>query len=62
MLIQKKFSKQEKEHLLDMLSGCINRLLISDDKLEIVRMVGFINSYVTDLAQHRFLIIDEKKD
>ena len=45
----------EKREQIDMLDGCISRICVSDEPLEIVRMLGFANHYLGMLAQHRML-------
>ena len=39
----------------NMLEGCVNRLCVSNDQLEIVRMVEFINDYASMIAQSRIM-------
>ena len=56
-LIEQTFSILEKEETLRMLNGCISRICVSDDALEIIRMVGFANSYISMLAQNNMLRI-----
>lgn len=58
-LLDKSFNKLEKENELRMLDGCICRICVSDNPLEIVRMVGFANSYISMLAQSRMLQLKE---
>lgn len=60
-LIDKPFTRQEKENELDMLRGNICRICVSDDPLEIVRMVGFASSRISMLAQSRVLEIKGDK-
>jgi hypothetical protein len=58
-LMDKPFDRQEKDNALRMLDGCICRICVSDDPLEIVRMVGFANDYISSLAQSRMLKLKE---
>lgn len=60
-LLDKPFTRQEKDNALDMLSGCICRICVSDDPLEIVRMVGFATSRISMLAQSRMLEFEGEK-
>lgn len=52
---------KERNNLLDMLDGCICRICVSDDELEIVRYIGFANMYISKLAQSNIRSIREKK-
>jgi hypothetical protein len=56
-LLEQPFSIFEKEETLRMLNGCVARICVSDDALEIIRMVGFANSYISMLAQNNMLRI-----
>lgn len=59
-LMDKPFDRQEKEDQLRSLDGCICRICVSEDPLEIARMVGFANSYISMLAQSRMLELRER--
>ena len=54
-LKDKSMSKADKDEMLRMLDGCICRICVSDDPLEVVRMLGFANDYLAMLAQDRLL-------
>ena len=56
-LLDKPFSKTEKDNKLQMLNGCICRVCVSNDPEEIVRMVGFANDYISMLAYSRMIQI-----
>ena len=43
-----------------MLNGCVCRVCVSDDPLEVVRMLGFANDYLATLAQNRLLQLKEQ--
>lgn len=58
-LMDEPFDKNQKDEQLRLLNGCICRICVSDDPLEIVRMVGFANHYLGMLAQHRILQLRE---
>lgn len=60
-LEDKAFSKVEKENMLRMLDGCICRICVSDEPLEIVRMQGFASAYIGMLAQNRMLQLKEEQ-
>lgn len=60
-LRDKQFSKVEKDNELRLLDGCICRICVSNDPLEIVRMLGFANHYLGMLAQNRMLQLKENK-
>ena len=54
-LLDKPFDYREKEDALRSLDGCICRICVSEDPLEIVRMLGFANDYLAMLAQSRMM-------
>ncbi len=56
-LMDNPFTYYEKDEQLRMLDGCICRICVSNDPLEIVRMLGFANDYLAKLAQSRMLQI-----
>lgn len=61
-LLDKPFNYAEKEDALRSLDGCICRICVSEDPLEIVRMLGFANDYLAMLAQSRMMQLKEKDD
>lgn len=61
-LLDRPFNYAEKEDALRSLDGCICRICVSEDPLEIVRMVGFANDYLAMLAQSRMKQLEEKDD
>lgn len=61
-LLDEPFNYLEKENELRSLDGCICHICVSEDPLEIVRMVGFANDYIAMLAQSRMMQLEEKND
>lgn len=61
-LLDKPFNYAEKEDILRSLDGCICRICVSDEPLEIVRMLGFANDYLAMLAQSRMKQLEENND
>ena len=61
-LLDKPFTYAEKEGALRSLDGCICRICVSEDPLEIVRMLGFANDYLAMLAQSRMMQLEEQDD
>ena len=61
-LLDTPFNYAEKEDALRSLDGCICRICVSEDPLEIVRMLGFANEYLAMLAQSRMMQLKEKDD
>ena len=61
-LLDKPFNYAEKEDALRSLDGCICRICVSEDPLEIVRMLGFANDYLAMLAQSRMKQLEEKNN
>lgn len=61
-LLDKPFTYAEKEDILRSIDGCICRICVSEDPLEIVHMVGFANDYIAMLAQSRMKQLEEKDD
>ena len=54
-LLDNSMTRKEIYTATDMLEGCVNRLCVSNDQLEIVRMVEFINDYASMIAQSRIM-------
>lgn len=61
-LLDKPFTYAEKENARRSLDGCICRICVSEDPLEIVRMLGFANDYLAMLAQSRMMQLEEQDD
>ena len=61
-LLNEPFERIEKENELRMLEGCICRICVSNEPLEIVRMLGFANDYLTMLAQSRMLQLQKERE
>lgn len=61
-LLDKPFNYTEKENTLKLLDGCICRICVSEEPLEITRMLGFANNYLAMLAQSRMLQLEENND
>ena len=61
-LLDKPFNHLEKEDAIRSLNGCICRICVSDDPLEITRMLGFANDYLAMLAQSRMMQLEEKNN
>ena len=61
-LLDKPFNYSEKDNALRSLDGCICRICVSDDPLEIVRMLGFANDYLAMLAQSRMMQLKEEDE
>lgn len=61
-LLDKPFNYTEKEETLNSLKGCICRICVSDDPLEIVRMLGFANDYLAMLAQSRMMQLKDEEE
>ena len=61
-LLDKPFNYYEKEDILRSLDGCICRICVSGEPLEIVRMLGFANDYLAMLAQSRMKQLEENND
>lgn len=60
-LMDKPFTREEKDDVLRMLNGCIARICVSDNPIEIIRIVGFANDYISMLAQSNMLGIQAEK-
>ena len=61
-LLDEPFNYLEKEHALRSLDGCICRICVSDNPLEITRMLGFANDYLAMLAQSRMMQLEENNN
>lgn len=54
-LMDEPYTRDQKDDVLRSLDGCICRICVSDEPLEIVRMLGFANDYLAMLAQSRMM-------
>ena len=61
-LLDKPYTRDEKNDVLRLLDGCICRICVSDDAEEIVRMLGFANDYLSMLAYSRMKQIKSESD
>ena len=61
-LLDKPYDRFHKDDALRSLDGCICRICVSDEPLEIVRMLGFANDYLAMLAQSRMLQLREQEE
>lgn len=52
-------TRLEKENVLCMLQGCINRICVSDDPLEVVRLMGSANHYLAQLGCNSLVRISQ---
>lgn len=60
-LLDKPFDHFEKEDAIRSLNGCISRICVSYDPLEITRMLGFANDYLAMLAQSRMMQLEDNE-
>ena len=51
----------ERNNCICMLEGCVNRICVSDDPLEIVGLVAGANKYLADLACSSLCCIHQKE-
>ena len=49
----------EKDNVLRMLEGCINRICVSNDPLEIVRLMSSANHYLAQLGCNSLIRISQ---
>lgn len=59
-LMDKPFTRPEKDECLRMLDGNICRVCVSDDPIEVVRSLGFACDRISMLAYSRMLQLKEK--
>lgn len=55
-------TNQERQNLVDMITGSINRICVTDDCNEIIQMIASININLAKLAQSNIISIKEKKE
>lgn len=55
-------TRTEINEFKDLLNGCINRICVSSETLEIVRMIGFANEYINLLAQSRIKELEKNNE
>ncbi|MBQ7348174.1 MAG: hypothetical protein IJW55_09460 [Clostridia bacterium] len=61
-LLDKPLERMSKEDALRLLDGNICRICVSDDPLEIVRMLGFACDRLSMLAQSRMLELKNESE
>ena len=61
-LLDTPYDRFHKDDALQTLDDCIYRICVSDNPLEIVRMLGFANEYLAMLAQSRMLQIQKESE
>lgn len=60
--LNKPLNYQEKSNLIDMLIGCKNRICVTDDIFELVKLQGYACEYISLLAQNRLLELELKQN
>lgn len=60
-MLNKVLSYQERDNTIDLLRGCVNRICITDDKRELVRLMGSANYYISRLAESRILELENRE-
>ena len=55
-------TNQERRNLIDMITGSINRICVTDDCKEIAVMIASVNLNLSKLAQSSILRIREEKE
>lgn len=60
-MLDKPLSRQERDNTIDLLRGCINRICVTDDKLELVRLTGSATCYISRLSESRILELENRE-
>lgn len=57
----KVLSRQERDNMIDLLRGCVNRICVTDDERELIRLMGSANHYISRLAESRSLELENRE-
>lgn len=60
-MLDKPLSRKERDFEIDLLRGCVNRICVTDEKLELVRLVGSANYHISRLAESRILELENRE-
>lgn len=60
-MLDKPLCRQERDNTIDLLRGCVNRICITDDKRELVRLMGSANYHISRLAESRILELENRE-
>lgn len=60
-MLDKPLTRIERDNEIDLLKGCINRICVTDDEKELIRMIGSANYRISRLAESRSLELEAKK-
>lgn len=60
-MLDKPLRRRERDNTIDLLRGCVNRICVTDDKLELVRLMGSANYYISRLAENRILELENQE-
>lgn len=60
-MLDKPLSRQERDNTIDSLRGCINRICVTDNKLELVRLTGSATYYISRLSESRILELENRE-
>jgi len=61
-LLDKPFDRKKRESVNRELEGCVNRINVSDDVEEIVRLIGFACANIHMIAYSRVMSLLSKED
>lgn len=60
LFLEEKLSEQERRILYDECIGCLNRICITDDKIEVLTLLSSLQIKAMLLGKNSFLRIDEQ--
>lgn len=60
-MLDKPLCRQERDNTIDLLRGCVNRICVTDDKRELVRLMGSANYYISRLGESRILELENRE-
>lgn len=60
-MLDKPLTRRERDNEINLLEGCINRICITDNEKELIRMIGSANYRISRLAESRSLELEAKK-
>ena len=60
--LEERLTRNEKDNLYNECIGCLNRICVTDDKEEVLRMLASLQTKAMILGKNTFLRIDEETD
>lgn len=62
LILEEKLTEQERRNIYDECIGCLNRICITDDKIEVLTLLSSLQIKAMFLGKNSFLRIDEQNE